>query len=57
MRLPSTREARDLERGQALALLAAAFVGLAALVGLTIDGGILLSNVGHRRRAPDADRG
>ena len=54
MRLPSTLEARDLERGQALALLAAAFIGLAAFVGLTIDAGILFSNVGHLRRATDA---
>ena len=45
---------RDLESGQALVLLAAAFVGVAAFVGLTIDAGILFTNVGHLRRATDA---
>ncbi|MCH8219590.1 MAG: VWA domain-containing protein, partial [Planctomycetes bacterium] len=45
---------KDLERGQALVLLAAAFIGVAAFVGLTIDAGILFSNVGHLRRATDA---
>ena len=42
------------ERGQALVLLAAAFIGLAAFVGLTVDAGILFSSVGHLRRATDA---
>ena len=45
---------RNLESGQALVLLAAAFVGVAAFVGLTIDAGILFTNVGHLRRATDA---
>ena len=35
-------------------LLALAFVGIAAFVGLTVDAGILFSNVGHLRRATDA---
>jgi Flp pilus assembly protein TadG len=42
------------ERGQALILLALAFVGLAAFIGLTIDGGILFTDIGHLRRAVDA---
>ncbi len=48
---PTTREG---ERGQALVLIALAFIGLAAFIGLTIDSGILFSNVGHLRRAVDA---
>ena len=43
-----------LQRGQALVLIAMAFVGLAAFVGLTVDAGILFSSVGHLRRAVDA---
>ncbi len=57
MTLPKIRRnqrGRDLESGQALVLLAAAFVGVAAFVGLTIDAGILFTNVGHLRRATDA---
>ncbi len=54
MRLPATLAARDLERGQALALLAAGFIGIAAFIGMAIDAGILFSNVGHLRRATDA---
>ena len=42
------------ERGQALVILAAAFIGLAVFTGLTVDAGILFSNVGHLRRATDA---
>ena len=54
MRLQTRLNRRDLERGQALVLLALAFVGIAAFVGLTVDAGILFSNVGHLRRATDA---
>jgi len=54
MRLPPAIPRKDLERGQALVLLAAAFIGVAAFIGLTIDAGILFSNVGHLRRATDA---
>ncbi len=54
MRLLPAMPRKDLERGQALVLLAAAFIGVAAFVGLTIDAGILFSNVGHLRRATDA---
>jgi hypothetical protein len=42
------------ERGQALVLIALAFIGLAAFIGLTVDAGILFSNIGHLRRATDA---
>jgi hypothetical protein len=42
------------ERGQALILIAAAFVGLAAFIGLAVDGGILFTDIGHLRRAVDA---
>jgi hypothetical protein len=34
--------------------VAGAFIGIAAFVGLTVDAGILFSNVGHLRRATDA---
>jgi len=37
-----------------LVLIALAFIGLAAFIGLTIDAGILFSNIGHLRRATDA---
>lgn len=42
------------ERGQALVLIALAFIGLAAFIGLTVDAGILFSHIGHLRRATDA---
>lgn len=42
------------QRGQAFLLIALAFVGLAAFIGLAVDGGILYSNIGHLRRAVDA---
>jgi hypothetical protein len=42
------------QRGQALILLALAFIGLAAFAGLAIDAGILFSHIGHLRRAVDA---
>jgi hypothetical protein len=43
-----------MQRGQALILVALAFVGLAAFIGLAVDAGILFTNVGHLRRAVDA---
>ena len=43
-----------LQRGQALILIAVAFVGLAAFIGLAVDAGILFADVGHLRRAVDA---
>lgn len=43
-----------LQRGQALILIALAFVGLAGFIGLAVDGGILYSNVGHLRKAVDS---
>jgi hypothetical protein len=42
------------QRGQALILIALAFIGLAAFVGLAVDAGILFANIGHLRRAVDA---
>ncbi|TFH33328.1 MAG: hypothetical protein E4G99_11550, partial [Anaerolineales bacterium] len=42
------------ERGQAMVLIALAFVGLAAFIGLTVDAGILFIQIGHLRRAVDA---
>lgn len=42
------------QKGQALLLVALAFVGLAAFIGLAVDAGILLSHIGHLRRAVDA---
>jgi hypothetical protein len=43
-----------MQRGQALILIALAFVGLAAFIGLAVDSGILFTDVGHLRRAVDA---
>ena len=54
MKIRRNLKKRNLESGQALVLLAAAFVGVAAFIGLTIDAGILFTNVGHLRRATDA---
>jgi Flp pilus assembly protein TadG len=45
---------RDGERGQALLLMAVGFIGLAAFIGLLIDGGILFVAQAHLRRAVDA---
>jgi hypothetical protein len=42
------------ERGQAMILIALAFVGLAGFVGLAVDAGILFTQVGHLRRAVDS---
>ncbi len=41
------------ERGQAMILIAAGFVGLAAFIGLAIDAGLLFANMGHLQRAVD----
>lgn len=54
MKRMSSFTSRDGQRGQALVLIALAFIGVAAFIGLTIDAGILFSNVGHLRRATDA---
>ncbi|NOR90627.1 MAG: hypothetical protein GQ524_10285 [Anaerolineales bacterium] len=43
-----------LQRGQAMVLIALAFIGLAAFVGLTVDAGILFIQIGHLRRAVDS---
>jgi len=45
---------KTLERGQALILIALAFIGLASFIGLAVDAGILFSQIGHLRRAVDA---
>jgi hypothetical protein len=45
---------KDLQSGQAIVLIALAFVGLAAFIGLATDAGILFSSVGSLRRAVDA---
>ena len=45
---------RKSQRGQALILIALAFVGLAAFVGMAVDAGILFASIGHLRRAVDA---
>ncbi len=42
------------ERGQAIVLIAAAAIGLIAMVGLMVDGGILLIEYGRLKRAIDA---
>jgi hypothetical protein len=45
---------RKLQRGQAMVLIALAFIGLAAFTGLTVDAGILFIQIGHLRRAVDS---
>lgn len=45
---------QTLQRGQALILIALAFVGLAAFIGLAVDGGILYTNIGHLRKSVDS---
>ena len=42
------------ERGQSIIIIAVAFIGLLAFVGLAVDFGILLIGMGHLRRAVDA---
>ena len=42
------------QRGQALILIALAFIGLASFIGLAVDAGILFTAIGHLRRAVDA---
>ena len=42
------------QRGQSLLIVAGAFIGLAAMVGLAIDGGILFITQAHLRRAVDS---
>jgi hypothetical protein len=42
------------QRGQALILIAMAFIGLVAFAGLAVDAGILFASIGHLRRAVDA---
>lgn len=42
------------ERGQAIILIAAAAIGLIAMVGLMVDGGMLLIEYGRLKRAIDA---
>lgn len=54
MRLNKNLDVSKLQRGQAMVLIALAFVGLAAFIGLTVDAGILFTNIGHLRRATDA---
>jgi len=45
---------QQVQRGQALILVALAFVGLAAFLGLAVDAGILFTDIGHLRRGVDA---
>src|SRR4030065_2560313 len=42
------------QRGQALVLIALAFIGLASFIGLAVDSGILFTQIGHLRRAVDS---
>ena len=50
----SSGGSRKLQRGQAMVLIALAFIGLAAFIGLTVDSGILFVQIGHLRRAVDS---
>jgi Flp pilus assembly protein TadG len=51
---PARRRPRRLESGQALIIIALAFVGIAAFVGLAIDLGIFLVAQAHLRRGIDS---
>lgn len=48
------KSSRKTERGQAIILIAFAVMGLFAMVGLMIDGGIMLLEYGRLKRAVDA---
>ncbi|HPH96609.1 MAG TPA: vWA domain-containing protein [Anaerolineaceae bacterium] len=48
------RVASKKEKGQAIVIIAIAFVGLLAFIGLAMDFGILLAGYAHLRRAVDA---
>jgi hypothetical protein len=48
------RKFKNNERGQAMVLIALAFIGLVAFIGLAIDAGIVFAHIGHLRRAVDA---
>ncbi len=48
------RKIKKGERGQAMLLIALAFLGLVAFIGLAIDAGILFAHIGHLRRAVDS---
>jgi hypothetical protein len=48
------RKRENTERGQAMLLIALAFIGLVAFIGLAIDAGILFAHIGHLRRGVDA---
>jgi Flp pilus assembly protein TadG len=50
----SCRKKQLNEQGQAMVLIALAFIGLVAFIGLAIDAGILFAHLGHLRRAVDA---
>jgi hypothetical protein len=54
MRTMSKRIRKFSERGQAIILVAAAIVGLVAIVGLMVDGGILLIEYARLKRGIDA---
>ncbi|MBN1264571.1 MAG: VWA domain-containing protein [Anaerolineales bacterium] len=47
------KQGHTYERGQAMILIAGAFIALAAFIGLAIDSGILFTQIGHLRRAVD----
>ncbi|MGA2819865.1 MAG: pilus assembly protein TadG-related protein [Anaerolineales bacterium] len=48
------KASRSGQRGQALVLIAVAFIGLLAIVGLAVDGGQLFIGVDNLRRATDS---
>ncbi len=52
--LPPTFRRRRSESGQAMLLIAASFIGMAAFIGLAIDLGILIVAQAHLQRAVDA---
>ncbi|MBI5953850.1 MAG: hypothetical protein HY865_19525 [Chloroflexi bacterium] len=54
MKTMSKRIRKFSERGQAIILIAAAIVGLVAIVGLMVDGGILLIEYARLKRGIDA---
>ncbi len=53
-RINNLHRSSNLDQGQAMMLIALAFIGLVAFIGLAIDAGIVFAHVGHLRRGVDA---
>lgn len=54
LRIKNLHRSSNLNQGQAMLLIAFAFVGIVAFIGLAIDAGIVFAHIGHLRRGVDA---